>query len=100
MWRDVVGLVARRMPAEHDSITFLDIVSTAGSTLRILPWTRLTGETVDGEGDAWSRALLAKLSAHCPSAGLDPATQRFQRGEPAAQLPDTDKLAAHDAKLA
>jgi len=100
LWRDVVGLVARRMPAEHDGITFLDIVSTAGSTLRILPWTRLTGETVEGEGDAWSRALFAKLAAHCKSASIDPATQRFQRGEPAAQLPDMTKLAAHDDKLA
>ena len=100
MWRDVVGLVARRMPAEHDGITFLDIVSTAGSTLRLIPWTRLTGETVEGEGDAWSRALLGKLAAHCPAAAIDPATQRFQRGELAAQLPDTDRLAAHDAKLA
>lgn len=100
LWRDVVGLVARRMPAEHDGVTFLDIISTAGSTLRILPWTRLTGESVEGDGEAWTRALLGKLVAHCSSAALDPATQRFQRGEPAAQLPDTAKLAAHDEKLA
>ena len=100
MWRDVVGLVARRMPAEHDGLTFLDIVSTAGSTLRILPWTRVTGETLEGEGDAFMRALLAKLVGYCASAALDPATLRFHKGELAAQLPDTAKLAAHDEKLA
>lgn len=100
MWRDVVGLVARRMPGEHDGVTFLDIVSTAGSTLRILPWTRVTGETFEGEGDVFMRALLAKLVGFCASASLDPATQRFHKGEPAAQLPDLTKLAAHDDKLA
>ena len=100
LWRDVVGLVARRMPTELDGITFLDLVSTAGATLRILPWTRVTGETFEGEGDAWTRALLAKLIGFCASASLDPATQRFHKGELAAQLPDTAKLAAHDEKLA
>jgi hypothetical protein len=100
MWRDVVGLVARRMPAENDGITFLDVVSTAGSTLRVLPWTRVTGESCDGEGDAWMRALLGKLVGYCGSAALDPATRRFKNGELAAQLPDTAKLSAHDAKLA
>lgn len=100
MWRDVVGFVARRMPPVHDSLTFLDIVSVAGSTLRVLPWTRITGETIEGEGDAWTRALLAAMIARCPEASLDPATKKFQAGEPAAQLKDTTKLAAHDDKLA
>jgi len=100
MWRDVVGIVARRMPAAHDGLTFLDVVSVAGSTLRLLPWTRVTGETLDGEGEAWARALLHAMIARCPEASLDPATKRFQSGEPAAQLPTLAKLAAHDAKLA
>lgn len=100
MWRDVVGFVARRMPAVYDGLTFLDIVSVAGSTLRVLPWTRVTGETLEGEGDAWTRALLDAMIALCPEASLDPATKRFQSGEPAAQLKDTTKLAAHDDKLA
>jgi hypothetical protein len=99
MWRDVVGIVARRMPPEHDALTFLDIVSVAGSTLRVLPWTRVTGETVAGEGDVFTRGLLDAMLAHCPEASLDPATKRFQSGEPAAQLKDTMKLAAHDEKL-
>jgi len=100
MWRDVVGIVARRMPATYDALTFLDIVSVAGSTLRVLPWTRVTGEYVEGEGDVWTRALLEAMIAHCPEASLDPATKKFQAGEPAAQLKDTTKLAAHDEKLA
>lgn len=100
MWRDVVGIVARRMPPDHDALTFLDIVSVAGSTLRVLPWTRVTGEAVGGEGDAFTRALLEAMLAHCPEASLDPATKRFQSGEPAGQLKDATKLAAHDEKLA
>lgn len=100
MWRDVVGLVARRMPAAYDALTFLDIVSVAGSTLRVMPWTRVTGETVAGEGDARLRALLDAMHGHCAEASVDPATKRFQSGEPAAQLKDTKKLAAHDEKLA
>ena len=100
MWRDVVGLVVRRMPADHDGLVFLDVVSTPGSTVRLLPWTRLTGESIEGEGDTWHRALLKAMIAHCPAASLDPATKRFHGGEPAAQLPDVTKLAAHDGKLA
>ncbi len=100
MWRDVVGLVVRRMPAEHDALVFLDVVSTAGSTLRLLSWTRMTGEVVEGEGDSWHRALLTTIMARCPTASLDPATKRFHGGEPAAQLRDVMKLAAHDGKLA
>ena len=99
MWRDVVGFVARRMPQDHDALTFLDIVSVAGSTLRVLPWTRVTGQPIAGEGEVWTRALLDAMIAHCPDASLDPATKRFQAGEPAAQLKTTAKLAAHDQKL-
>jgi hypothetical protein len=39
------------------------------------------------------------MIAKCPEASLDPATKRFKGGEPAAQLPDLAKLAAHDEKL-
>src|SRR5262249_21478741 len=52
LWRDVVGVVARRMPPAYDGAAFVDIVSTVGSTLRIVPWTRLTGVLIDVEGDA------------------------------------------------
>ncbi len=99
MWRDVVGLVARRMPVDYDGTTFIDVVSSAGATLRLLPWTRLTGEPIEAYGETWGRALLAAMIAKCPDASLDPATKRFSAGEPAAQLPDLAKLAAHDQKL-
>ena len=99
MWRDVVGLVARRMPQEHDALTFIDVVSVAGSTLRLVPWTRLSGDPVIGADDP--RVLLTALVWRCPDAAIDPATKKFlDSTEPAAQLPDLGKLAAHDGKLA
>jgi hypothetical protein len=74
LWRDVVGVVARRLPTDFDGTTFIDIVSTAGSTLRIVPWTRM---------------------AH-----VDPATRAFLECGEAAQLPDLATLSAHDERLA
>ena len=103
LWRDVVGIVARRLPAAtpYEGAPFVDVVSTAGSTLRLLPWTRLTGGAIDGEGDARMRALVRLLGERCPHAQLDPATRTFADGsEPPAQLRDAAKLAAHDARLA
>jgi len=101
LWRDVVGVVARRLPPEHEGATFVDLVSTAGSTLRILPWTRLTGDLVPGTGgDDRARAVVALVVASCPAVKLDARTQAFVDGGQAAQLPDLDTLAAHDARLA
>ena len=99
LWRDVVGVVARRMPPAYDGAAFVDIVSTAGSTLRIVPWTRLTGR-LEAEGDARPRAVVEHVVACCPGVRLDPATRIFlDTGEP-AQLPDLDTLRAHDDRLA
>lgn len=101
LWRDVVGFVARRLPAELEGAPFVDVVSTAGSTLRLLPWTRITGEPIAGDGDARLHALVTLLDARCPDATMDPATKAFvaHKGAP-AQLPDTATLAAHDERLA
>jgi len=100
LWRDVVGVVARRLPPAYDSATFIDIVSTAGSTLRIVPWTRLTGEPIELEGEARPRGIIERVVARCPGAKLDPATRQFlDRGE-AAQLPNLETLRAHDDRLA
>jgi len=102
LWRDVVGAVARRLPptAPYDGIAFVDLVSSRGSTLRILPWTRLSGDVVDGEGDARCRAFIRLVCGHCPELQLDRATQKFIDGEdPPAQLPDEATLAAHDQRL-
>jgi hypothetical protein len=100
LWRDVVGVVVRRMPPVFDDALFVDIVSTARSTLRIVPWTRLTGDPIEGEGDARPVKVVEYILAKCPKAKLDPATRQFlETGEP-ARLPDLETLRAHDARLA
>lgn len=103
MWPDVVGIVARRLPADepYNGATFIDLVSSAGATLRILPWTVLTGDAVAGEGAERARAFCQLVAARCRGAKLDSATRTFigSHGQ-AAQLPDEDTLAAHDKRLA
>lgn len=103
MWPDVVGIVARRLPADapYDGATFIDLVSTAGATLRILPWTVLTGDAVTGDGAERARSFCQLVAARCRGAKLDSATRTFigSHGQ-AAQLPDEDTLAAHDKRLA
>ncbi|MDB4962664.1 MAG: hypothetical protein JWP01_2663 [Myxococcales bacterium] len=100
LWRDVVGVVARRLPPEHDGATFVDIVSMPGTTLRVMAWTRLTGEPLVGADDARARALVTLVISHCPTIKVDPKTRQFVDGELAAQLPDVATLGAHDARLA
>lgn len=99
LWRDVVGVVARRLPPELDELTFVDIVSTAGSTLRLVPWTRLSGAPIE-DGDARPRGIVGRVVAMCPGARLDPATRHFLDTGEAAQLPDLETLQAHDTHLA
>ncbi len=101
LWRDVVGVVVRRLPDELDATTFMDIVSVKGSTLRIVPWTRLTGISVVGAGDGRLRSLASYVATMCSDVQLfDPATKIFlEKAEPAAQLKDVAKLAAHDERL-
>jgi hypothetical protein len=102
MWRDIVGIVTRRLPPERpfDGETFVDLVSTAGSTLRILPWTRLTGDPIAGDDADRARAVAALAEQRTTEAQIDPATRRFLDGSDAAQLPDAATLAAHDERLA
>ena len=100
LWRDVVGVVARRLPPVYDGHVFVDIVSSAGSTLRVVPWTRLTGEPITGEAIERPRVLIEHISAKCPTARIDPATRHFLETGTAAQLPDLDTLRAHDERLA
>jgi hypothetical protein len=88
------------MPPAYDGATFVDIVSTAGSTLRIVPWTRLTGELLEPEGEDRPRAVIERVISKCPGAKLDPATRQFLDTGEAAQLPDLETLRAHDARLA
>jgi hypothetical protein len=105
-WPDVVGIVARRLPdvAPYDGAAFVDVVSTAGATLRLLPWTDISGHELGGnaagDGIERLRSLVQMLAALCHEAKVDPATRAFQQGTgKPAQLPDEKTLAAHDAKL-
>ncbi len=100
MWRDVVGVIARRLPPELDGEAFVDLISTPGSTLRVLAWTRLTGEPLPGAGDAHARAFVTFIASHCPGARLDPATRAFvEHGAAPAELASVIDLVAHDARL-
>ncbi len=104
LWPDVVGVVARRLPAEppYNSETFVDVVSNEGSTLRILPWTELdidgTADTADA--DARARRFVQLVASRSPEAAVDPATRSFLGNAPAAQLPSSATLAQHDERLA
>jgi hypothetical protein len=101
LWRDVVGVIARRLPAELGGETFVDLVSTAGSTLRVLAWTRLMGEPLLGAGDARARALVTFIAGQCPHARIDRATRAFVEADaPAEQLASAGELAVYDARLA
>jgi hypothetical protein len=98
-WTAVVGVVVRRAPPDHGGAMFVDVVSTAGATLRIVPATQLTGEAIV-EADR-ERAVVRFALAHNPDAKLDRATRAFlDREADALQLPDGATLAAHDARLA
>lgn len=100
LWRDVLGVVARRLPAPppHDGTTFIDVVSNAGATIRVVPWTRISGVEI-AAGDP-AREFARLVTARSPDAQLDPATRAFVDGAaPAAQLPDLVTLDAHDARL-
>jgi hypothetical protein len=102
-WDAVVGVVVRRLPADppYAGQPFVDVVSTSGSTLRALPWTRLTGEPLGEVADVLRcRALVQLVVARCPGAHLDRATRDFLMGAQPLQLPDAATLAEHDDRLA
>jgi hypothetical protein len=101
-WSALVGAVARRLPAAapYAGETFVDIISTAGATLRFTPWTATFGDALAREGEERARAFVHLIAARCPAAKLDTATRTFVGGhEPALQLPDADVLAQHDARI-
>jgi hypothetical protein len=100
LWRDIVGVVVRRAPPAYHSAVMVDVVSLAGSTLRFVPWTRLSGPANAAAGDDSARTLVATLVERCPDAKLDELTRRFvDRVEPAAQLVDAEMLAMHDSRI-
>jgi len=97
-WPDVVGVVARQLPAGLGGATLVDVVSTAGATLRFLPWTRLTGDAI-AAGDDRARALVALCTARCPQAQLDRGTRAFVDGSAPPQFPDAATLDEHDRRV-
>lgn len=102
-WDSVVGVIARRLPTEapYHGETFVDVVSSAGATLRFLPWTQIDGVPILGEGEERARAFVQLVAARCLDAKLDSWTKVFaDGGGRAAQLPSAKTLAAHDEKLA
>jgi len=102
-WEAIIGIIARRLPAEapYEGTTFVDLVSTAGATLRIMPWTQIIGAPVHGEGEERARTFVQLVAAHCLDAKLDSWTKVFaDGGGHAAQLANPKLLAAHDERLA
>jgi hypothetical protein len=102
-WPDIVGVVARRLPAHapFDSAHFVDVVSTRGATLRFLATTRIDGHTFVDDPIERARAFVNIVAAQALEAKLDSATKAFARGDgKAAQLRDETMLAAHDERLA
>jgi hypothetical protein len=101
-WAALVGMIARRLPAgaPYDGQTIVDVVSTAGATLRITPATAIDGEVFAGVGADRARAFLQVVAERCPTAKLDGATRAFVAGGDALQFPDADVLAQHDARVA
>jgi hypothetical protein len=102
-WESIVGIIARRLPSEapYEGTTFVDLVSTTGSTLRILPWTTIAGAPVYGEGEERARVFVQLVAAHCLDAKLDSWTKVFADGAGhAAQLPNAKLLGEHDERLA
>ena len=101
-WSDVVGVVVKRLPNAYDGATIVDVVSTAGSTLRILPSTKLTGgDSITGDDADRARGVASLIRSYCPACHLDAATRSFLDGSgPAAQLLDVAALAAYDQRLA
>jgi|GEM_PF-2175294 len=103
-WSDVVGVVARQLPAAapyHGAI-FVDIISGPHATVRALPTTRITctSGAVTGEGAERVRALVAAIRGFAPVAKLDSATRAVcDEGAPIRQLADAAALAAHDERL-
>src|SRR5690606_14295003 len=101
-WTDIVGIVARRLPqaAPYDGTPFVDIVSTEGATMRMLPDTEITGYTLTGTPMERARQLVNLLAAQALDAKLDSATKVFANGTSnAPQLRGEQTLATHGERL-
>jgi hypothetical protein len=101
-WDDVVGIVARRLPADKpfEGATVVDLLSSKGATLRIVPWTKLEGHPFETRAVERARSFVNVVAAMALDAKLDAATKTFANGEgDAAQLPSVAALATYDSKV-
>jgi hypothetical protein len=102
-WDAIVGVIARRMPPDKpfEGATIIDVVSSAGKTLRVVPWTKVRGGLPLGkQAVERARGFVQLVAAQALSAKLDPATKLFADSDgQAAQLPTIATLASHDDRL-
>lgn len=101
-WDEVVGIVARRLPADKpfEGATVVDLLSSAGATLRIVPWTKLDGHPFEAKAVERARSFVNVVAAMALDAKLDAATKTFANGDgDAAQLPNVAALATYDSKV-
>jgi hypothetical protein len=72
--------------------------------LRVLPWTKLTGERLVDEADdvaARARAFAALVRTRVPAVKTDAGSREFVDSAAAApQIPTLDALATHDQRIA
>ena len=103
-WDKIVGVIARRLPPDKpfESATIVDVVSSAGATLRVVPWTKIRGGLpLDDHAVERARGFVNLVAAQALGAKLDATTKLFadSHGQ-AAQLPTVATLGTHDARLA
>jgi hypothetical protein len=102
-WDAIVGVIARRLPPDKpfEGATIVDVVSSAGSTLRLVSWTKIRGGLpLPEKGVERLRGFVNMVAAQALGAKLDAATKLFADTDgQAAQLPTLATLAAHDERL-
>ncbi len=101
-WTDVVGVVARRLPAAapYEGAIFVDLISKPGATVRVVPWTKLVGLPPGDTGVDRARAVIAAVIRCHPAAKLDAATRAcIDDGQLPRQLADAAELAEHNRRL-
>ena len=96
-WTDVVGVVARCSPG---GVTFVDLVSLPGKTLRFTPATHITGVQIDGTPIERARTFIELVTARRRDVKVDAATREFVQGGIVLQIPDPTVMAEHDCRLA
>jgi len=101
-WAEITSVVARTLPpaSPYDGYTFVDIVSSTGKTMRLLPWTEVDGDLIAGQDVDRARSFVRLAAQRSPQAQFDEATSTFLIAMiPATPLADAAALAAHDRRV-